>query len=179
MSHGWWRGGGAPERPSGFVRTAMVQQHGWVWFRVVTFSKGKRVARFTYGWVGCLCALRGLSALRRWCPVVPRGAPWCPVGCPAILGRPLPHVKSGFETTLPLASGEGRGPDGCLGAGACALGGRLRPYWSHQSWAPGPAILSGCMPRLAKARRLNGVARMQPSINVQKVKTNSHSRSYL
>ena len=24
--------------------------------------------------------------------------------------------------------------------GACALWGRLRPYWSHQSWAPGPAI---------------------------------------
>ena len=24
--------------------------------------------------------------------------------------------------------------------GACALGGRLRPYWSHQSWAPGPAM---------------------------------------
>ena len=25
-------------------------------------------------------------------------------------------------------------------AGACADKGRLRPDWSHQSWAPGPAI---------------------------------------
>ena len=27
--------------------------------------------------------------------------------------------------------------------GACA-GGRLRPDWSHQSWAPGPAIENAC-----------------------------------
>jgi hypothetical protein len=38
--------------------------------------------------------------------------------------------SSGVSRRVPLASGKGRGPDGCLGAGACALGGALAPLGS-------------------------------------------------
>ena len=38
------------------------------------------------------------------------------------------------------SEGTGQSTGADTGRGACALGGRLRPYWSHQSWAPGPAI---------------------------------------
>jgi hypothetical protein len=48
--------------------------------------------------------------------------------------------RSGVSRRVPLASGKGRGPDGCLGGGACALRGARAPLLVPPVLGPRPSL---------------------------------------